>query len=62
MSGKEKFYFDINNIKKDMEIENMVVTSEHVSMLKRYYDKEITAADLIEDVRQKAIRGEYKYE
>lgn len=62
MSGEEKFYFDINNIKKDMEIENMVVTSEHVSMLKRYYDKEITAADLIEDVRQKAIRGEYKYE
>lgn len=62
MSGEEKFYFDINNIKKDMEIENMVVTSEHVSMLKKYYDKEITAADLIEDVRQKAIRGEYKYE
>ena len=62
MSGEEKFYFDINNIKKDMEIENMVVTSKHVSMLKRYYDKEITAADLIEDVRQKAIRGEYKYE
>ena len=62
MSGEEKFYFDINNIKKDMEIENMVVTSEHVFMLKRYYNKEITAADLIEDVRQKAIRGEYKYE
>ena len=62
MSGEEKFYFDINNIKTDMEIENMIVTDAHVNMLKRYHDREITAADLINDVRQKAIRGEYKYE
>ena len=31
-------------------------------MLKKYSDRQISAADLIEDVRQKAIRGEYKYE
>ena len=62
MTGEEKFYFDINNIKKDMEIEEMFLTSNHEEMLKRYYNKEITANDLIEDVRQKIIRGEYKYE
>lgn len=62
MSGEEKFYFDINNIRKDMEIENMLLTDEHVDMLKRYYFKEISADELINDVKQKAIRGEYKYE
>ena len=62
MSGEEKFYYDIKNIKTDMAIENMVVTEAHVDMLKKYSDRQISAADLIEDVRQKAIRGEYKYE
>ena len=62
MSGEEKFYFDINNIRTDMEIENMVVTQDHINLLKKYYDNEITADDLMRDVRLKAIRGEYKYE
>ena len=33
MSGEEKFYYDIKNIKTDMAIENMVVTEAHVDML-----------------------------
>ena len=40
----------------------MVVTQDHINLLKKYYDNEITADDLMRDVRLKAIRGDYKYE
>lgn len=62
VSEEEKFYFDINNIKKDLEIENMTVTDENINMLRKYYDRQITADDLLRDVKLKIIRGDYKYE
>lgn len=47
MSKEEKFEFDIANLKRDLAIENMIVTDEDVSLLKRYANNEITMPELI---------------
>ena len=48
MSAEEKFEYDINNIKKDFEMENMIVTDEDIALLKRYLNKEITKQKMID--------------
>lgn len=48
MSVEEKFEYDINNIKKDFEMENMIVTDEDIALLKRYLNKEITKQEMID--------------
>lgn len=47
MSKEEKFEFDIANLKRDLAIENIIVTDEDVSLLKRYANNEITMPELI---------------
>ena len=47
MSKEEKFEFDIANLKRDLAIENIIVTDEDVSLLKKYANKEITMPELI---------------
>ena len=37
-----QFNFDVANIKKDLEIENIVVTDEQVTTLKQYINQEIS--------------------
>lgn len=48
----EKFNFDIENLRKDLAIENMVVTDADVALLKRYHDKEISMNDVIDSIKQ----------
>ena len=51
MSDEEKFEFDITNIKKDLAIEDMIVTDEDVSLLKKYFNKQITLSELINIIK-----------
>lgn len=51
MLYENKFNFDIENLKKDLAIENMQVTDEDVTLLKRYHDKEITMDDIINTIK-----------
>ena len=52
MSVEEKFLFDIANLKKDLAIENMVVTNEDIDMLKRYNNKEFTMNEMIDNIKR----------
>lgn len=54
MFNEDKFNFDIENLKKDLAIENMVVTDADVALLKRYCNKEITMDDMINIIKQEA--------
>lgn len=54
MSKEEKFEFDIANLKRDLAIENIIVTDEDVSLLKRYANNEITMPELINIVVKRA--------
>jgi len=54
MSKEEKFEFDITNLKRDLAIENMVVTEDDVNLLKRYANHEITMPELINIVVKNA--------
>ena len=51
MSVEEKFGFDIANLKKDLAIEDMIVTDEDVSLLKKYFNKQITLSELINIIK-----------
>lgn len=52
MSMEEKFMFDIANLKKDLAIENMVVTNEDIDMLKRYNNNEFTMTEMIDNIKK----------
>lgn len=52
MSMEEKFIFDIANLKKDLGIENMVVTNEDIDMLKRYNNNEFTMNEMIDNIKK----------
>lgn len=52
MSMEEKFKFDIANLKKDLGIENMIVTNEDIEMLKRYNNKEFTMNEMIDNIKK----------
>lgn len=47
MSNDEKFEYDIANLKKDLAIEDMIITENDVALLKKYYKKEITMNEMI---------------
>lgn len=51
MSDEEKFEFDIANLKKDLAIEDMIVTDEDVFLLKKYFNKQITLSELINIIK-----------
>lgn len=47
MSNEEKFQFDIENIKKDFAIEDMTISENVISLLKKYNNKEITMDNVV---------------
>lgn len=50
MLKEEKFEFDIANLKKDLAIEDMIVTEDDVNLLRKYANKEISMNELIDIV------------
>ena len=52
MFNEDKFNFDIENLKKDLAIENMVVTDDDINLLRRYCNNEITMDDVINIIKQ----------
>ena len=48
MSKDEKFNYDIENLKKDLEIESMFITDDEIMLLKRYSNSEITMDQAID--------------
>ena len=50
MNFEEKFKLDIENLKNDLAIENMFITDEDVSMLKKYSSNEISMNKAISDI------------
>ena len=52
MSKDEKFNYDIENLKKDLEIENMFITEDEVNLLKRYSNNEITMDEAINFIKE----------
>lgn len=54
---EEKFKYDIDNIKQDLAMEDMVVTDEHVENLKRYANNEISMDEIIKQIKEVAMEG-----
>lgn len=54
---EEKFKYDIDNIKQDLAMEDMIVTDEHVENLKRYANNEISMDQIIEQIKEVAMEG-----
>lgn len=54
MNFEEKFNLDVENLKNDLAIENMFVTDEDISMLKKYSNNEINMDQAIKGI----IKGE----
>lgn len=54
MNLEEKFNLDVQNLKNDLAIENMFITDDDISMLKKYSNNEISMNQAIEDI----IKGE----
>ena len=50
MDFEERFKVDIENLKNDLAIENMFITSEDVSMLRKYSSNEISMNQAISDI------------
>lgn len=50
--SEEKFMFDIENLKQDLGIEDMVVTNDDIDMLKRYSNNEFTMNEMIDNIKQ----------
>ena len=52
MSKDEKFNYDIENLRKDLEIEKMYITDEEVDLIKRYSNSEITMDEAIVFIKE----------
>ena len=50
MNLEEKFNLDVENLKNDLAIENMFITDDDISMLKKYSNNEISMNQAIEDI------------
>ncbi len=50
MNFEEKFNLDIENLKNDLAIENMYITDDDISMLKKVSTNEITMNQAINDI------------
>lgn len=57
MQKEFKFNYDIENMKKDFEIENMQVTAEDIDMLRRYNNNEMSMSDMISFIKKSFIQG-----
>ncbi len=55
MNFEEKFNLDVENLKNDLAIENMYVTDDDISMLRKISNNEITINQAIHDI----IKGDY---
>ena len=55
MDIEDKFSFDIANLKKDFEIENLKVSNDDINMLKQLNNNEITMNDMINNIKQSFI-------
>lgn len=53
----EKFIFDIENIKSELEIEGMYLSKEDVDLLQMYSDKQISKDELINTIKQTTMEG-----
>ena len=47
-----KFDFDIENIKRDFQIEDMQINASDVEMLRKYNNNEITISDMISSIKK----------
>lgn len=52
MLKDEKFNFDIENMKRDFEIENMTIPTEEIDMLKKYNNNELSMNDMIKSIKK----------
>lgn len=57
MLEEKKFLFDIENLKKDLAMEDMIVTEEDINMLRKYANDEITVPEMIETIKNTIIEG-----
>lgn len=55
MFMEKKFYYDIDNIKQDLAMEDMIVTEEHVENLRRYANNEISMNDIMNKIKKDAM-------
>ena len=56
MSNDEKFEFDIANLRKDFEMEDMVITPEDIEMLRRYNNNEFTMNEMINSIKKDYLK------
>ncbi len=54
MNYEDKFKIDIDNLKNDLAIEEMYITDDDISMLKKYSNKELSMNETINGI----IKGE----
>lgn len=52
MSKEEKFNYDIENLRKDLEIEDMYITADDIGLLKKYSNNEITLNEAITQIEE----------
>ena len=53
----EKFKIDIENIKSELEIEGMHISSEDVELLEMYSNKQINETELINRIKSNTLEG-----
>lgn len=49
---EDNFNFELDNLRKDFEIENIKLTNTDVSLLRRYANEEITFNELVNIVKK----------
>lgn len=57
MSKEEKFEYEIANLKKELSIENIIVTEEDIELLKKYYNGEFTLFEIISLIKKAVLEG-----
>lgn len=58
MYNEEKFNLDIENIRNDLAMEDMIMTEQDVTLLKRYANDEITMPEMIQIIKNSAMGEE----
>lgn len=57
MSKEEKWNYDIENIKRDFEIENIIITEDDIELIRKYYNKEVSLSQLINIIKKSILKG-----
>ena len=52
---EKNFNYELENLKKDFEIENIYITNEDEFLLRRYANKEITFNELVNIVKKSIL-------